>query len=265
MTSLSHPDGCLGVPEDDCNNIESLILDSIDGIDGDLDMEGDQYEALTYYPGLRRGERQTAGTALHLYGYDQALLEVDSDGQKVIIPTTYVEAMSSENSGKWKEALELEFHSLTEMETWELVQPPPRLKPPEVEWAFDVQLDGQGDTYWYNARLLAKVFPELPASTSRMCPHSIQVYNHSDYTCVRSVVWLEAFPHELQKHLFHCAAKEQAICGAARGLHRAQKGEYVFAQKSPVWPTLRVQGMNPAPLQLSPWVRLWRIVADTQL
>ena len=75
-------------------------------------------------------------------------------------PTTYREAMLSQESSKWQEAMNEEMSSLEENNVWKLVQLPPDRKAIDNRWVFRIKqsTDGSGDRY--KARLVAKGYSQ---------------------------------------------------------------------------------------------------------
>uniref|UniRef100_A0AAV1TVM9 Reverse transcriptase Ty1/copia-type domain-containing protein n=1 Tax=Peronospora matthiolae TaxID=2874970 RepID=A0AAV1TVM9_9STRA len=66
----------------------------------------------------------------------EAAYIVDSVGET---PTTFKSAMESSDSGKWKEACDLEFDSLQRNDTWEIVPLPKGRKAIGCRWVFRVR------------------------------------------------------------------------------------------------------------------------------
>ena len=58
---------------------------------------------------------------------------------QIMEPKTMEEALSSDHAKEWKAATDSEFDSLTESETWELVELPPDRKPIGCKWVFKVK------------------------------------------------------------------------------------------------------------------------------
>lgn len=107
--------------------LESLIPGTgNDGSESNLPADVDLDE-LTYYPGLRRSERTTAGKPPERLGYEVACMvtEQSKDGE---VPWNYKDAVNRNDSATWKKAMEEEINSLNALNTWELVQLPPERK-----------------------------------------------------------------------------------------------------------------------------------------
>lgn len=68
------------------------------------------------------------------------------------LPLTYNEAVASEESEKWKEAIQSEYDSIMSNSTWDLVDLPAGKKPVGVKWVFKVK---QVPSVRYKARLVA--------------------------------------------------------------------------------------------------------------
>ncbi|XP_043470934.1 uncharacterized protein LOC122504102 [Leptopilina heterotoma] len=70
-------------------------------------------------------------------------------------PTTYEEAVSSENADKWKEAIDKELKVLHENNTWTIVQKPNDKKIIESKWVFKQKSENE-----FKARLVARGFQQ---------------------------------------------------------------------------------------------------------
>jgi len=70
-------------------------------------------------------------------------------------PRTYHEALRREDAHLWKEAAASEINSLLENCTWEVVDPPPGVKPIRSQWVFVIKHKSDGTVERYKARLVA--------------------------------------------------------------------------------------------------------------
>lgn len=80
------------------------------------------------------------------------------DGVVVPEPLTLKEAMDSEHAEYWKDAVDDEYKSLLENNTWTLEIPPAGVKPIPVKWVFKVKKDATGRFERFKARLVVKGF-----------------------------------------------------------------------------------------------------------
>ena len=80
--------------------------------------------------------------------YESNVVEYD-------VPTTYVEAMRSEDSSKWTGAIKKELEAHNENETWSLVERRPEMKIIDSRWVFRIKKDNTGNVCRYKARLCA--------------------------------------------------------------------------------------------------------------
>ena len=71
-------------------------------------------------------------------------------------PQSTKEALSGKNREKWKKALEEEYKSLMNNDTWELVPPPEDANIVGSKWVFKIKHDANGDVDRYKARLVAQ-------------------------------------------------------------------------------------------------------------
>ena len=73
-------------------------------------------------------------------------------------PSTLDEALMSEQSELWQQAMNEEMTSLLKNNTWTLEYPPCGITPIPVKWVFKVKRDGAGNVERFKARLVAKGF-----------------------------------------------------------------------------------------------------------
>ncbi|XP_037929235.1 uncharacterized mitochondrial protein AtMg00820-like, partial [Teleopsis dalmanni] len=76
-------------------------------------------------------------------------------------PCSFEEAMSSNNSDKWKAAMQSEIDSLLRNKTWKLTELPADKKAIPSKWVFKTKLDAQGTPVCRKARLVAKGFGQI--------------------------------------------------------------------------------------------------------
>jgi hypothetical protein len=79
-----------------------------------------------------------------------AVIEVDG-----FEPCTFHEAMNCPEWPMWKEALDSEFNSLMENNTWTLVERKPGMKVIPSKWVFKIKRDADGNISRYKCRLVA--------------------------------------------------------------------------------------------------------------
>ena len=68
-------------------------------------------------------------------------------------PSTYREAVSSEDSNRWKEAMKSEFDALQENRTWDLTSLPVGRKALRSKWVYTVKTNADGSVERFKARL----------------------------------------------------------------------------------------------------------------
>ena len=73
-------------------------------------------------------------------------------------PTSYNEAMASEQANEWLKAARSEVQSLNENQTWKLVPRPPGRKILKNRWVWVVKYNGKGEIDRLKARLVIKGF-----------------------------------------------------------------------------------------------------------
>ena len=96
-----------------------------------------------------------------------ALLDDEEDKNKterkvrLLVPGTYKEAMKSPQAGLWKAAIQKEFTSLTDNETWVTTTIPKNRKALPCKWVFDIKYNPGGTIEKYKARLVIKGFKQV--------------------------------------------------------------------------------------------------------
>ncbi|CAI7849710.1 unnamed protein product [Closterium sp. NIES-54] len=75
-------------------------------------------------------------------------------------PATVEEALSGPQKEEWKAAMDAEFNSLIENETWELVELPEGRRPISSKWVFKVKSGADGALERFKSRLVPKGFQQ---------------------------------------------------------------------------------------------------------
>ncbi|GAQ87846.1 hypothetical protein KFL_003820010 [Klebsormidium nitens] len=78
--------------------------------------------------------------------------------EEPVEPKSLGEALNSPEAELWRKAMDEEFGSLQENQTWELAEPPSGVKPIPCKWAFKLKRDENGQINRYKARLVIKGF-----------------------------------------------------------------------------------------------------------
>lgn len=87
---------------------------------------------------------------------------VDSEeGQIDMNPQNVNEVMISPEAEKWKAAMESEYQSLMENQTWILTDLPEGKRPIKSKWVFTTKRDQEGNILRYKARLVARGFSQV--------------------------------------------------------------------------------------------------------
>lgn len=77
-------------------------------------------------------------------------------------PLTVEEALSSANAQHWKDAMDEEYQSLMENNTWEITTLPPGKRPIPCKWVFKTKTNENGAIVKYKARLVVKGCSQKP-------------------------------------------------------------------------------------------------------
>ncbi|KAI3796687.1 hypothetical protein L1987_39366 [Smallanthus sonchifolius] len=105
---------------------------------------------------LRRSSRSKMPT--NFDDFVTYLTEVEMDAGKFTDPTSYHEAISSDQSSEWNKAMIDELNSMKKNDVWDLVELPNGAKPVGCKWVYKTKLDPNGNIERYKARLVAKGF-----------------------------------------------------------------------------------------------------------
>eukprot|EP00794_Sanderia_malayensis_P002050 gene2050-biopygen1853 len=76
------------------------------------------------------------------------------------MPKTIEEALDSPHRSDWKEALDSEYKSLVDHQTWNLVEPPKGQNIVDSKWVFKVKYNAEGSVERFKTRLVAKGFTQ---------------------------------------------------------------------------------------------------------
>ncbi|XP_071695831.1 uncharacterized mitochondrial protein AtMg00820-like [Rutidosis leptorrhynchoides] len=82
------------------------------------------------------------------------------DLSKVEDPTSYKEAITSNQSTQWLEAVHDELKSMKINDIWELTELPNGANPVGCKWVFKTKLDPKGNIERYKAQLVAKGYTQ---------------------------------------------------------------------------------------------------------
>lgn len=80
----------------------------------------------------------------------------------IIEPTTFKQAMASDQADQWRVAMEDEMESLYANDTWEAVPLPAGMTAIPTKWVYKIKRDGSGNVERFKARLVVKGFYQIP-------------------------------------------------------------------------------------------------------
>ncbi len=80
----------------------------------------------------------------------------------IATPATAKEALAGDQGDSWKKAMDDEYSSLLENETWVLERLPAGRKSVGGKWTFRVKLDSKGEVSRFKARYVAKGYSQIP-------------------------------------------------------------------------------------------------------
>ena len=113
---------------------------------------------------LRRSQRSTKGVPPARFGLDDSI-GVSAETHvafhaAIKEPESIQEAFNGEYFKEWKEAVDTEYQSLLENETWELVDLPENRKAIGCKWVFKIKYDENGKMERFKGRLVAKGYSQ---------------------------------------------------------------------------------------------------------
>ena len=109
----------------------------------------------------RRSDRQTkAPTRFGFEEYADTVTHIACNVCQITEPKTMHEALLDEFADEWKAAADSEYNSLSENETWDLVELPANQKIIGCKWIFKVKHASDGAVERFKARLVAKGYTQ---------------------------------------------------------------------------------------------------------
>uniref|UniRef100_A0A0A1X1V8 Retrovirus-related Pol polyprotein from transposon TNT 1-94 n=2 Tax=Zeugodacus cucurbitae TaxID=28588 RepID=A0A0A1X1V8_ZEUCU len=137
-------------------NVDPVEVGSDDsqseGSNDNFESAQEEFVAAKRLPGRPKFIRTgNCGRPRKVYNY-LSLMTTD----EVKIPNTVDEALSSEHSEQWFNAMKDEYDALLKNETWELIEPPKGQKVVRNKWVFSIKRDKEGNIQRFKARLVAK-------------------------------------------------------------------------------------------------------------
>ncbi|RVW32004.1 Retrovirus-related Pol polyprotein from transposon TNT 1-94 [Vitis vinifera] len=129
--------------------------------DGSLPLENIAIENVVEPPQpapLRRSQRERRPAITD--DYVVYLQESDYDIGIRKDPVSFSQAMESDDSSKWMEAMNEELKSMAHNGVWDLIELPNNCKPVGCKWVFKTKRDAKGNIERFKARLVAKGFTQ---------------------------------------------------------------------------------------------------------
>ncbi|RVW44411.1 Retrovirus-related Pol polyprotein from transposon TNT 1-94 [Vitis vinifera] len=129
--------------------------------DGSLPLENIAIENAVEPPQpapLRRSQRERKPAITD--DYVVYLQESDFDIGIRKDPVSFSQAMESDDSSKWMEAMNEELKSMAHNGVWDLIELPNNCKPVGCKWVFKTKRDAKGNIERFKARLVAKGFTQ---------------------------------------------------------------------------------------------------------
>jgi len=93
--------------------------------------------------------------------YQAGQANLITTGETLLVPTTYREAMNTDEKEQWEAAMREEINSLLKNKTWTLVQKPDGVKPINGRWVFARKYNSDGSVKLWKSRFVAKGFQQI--------------------------------------------------------------------------------------------------------
>jgi hypothetical protein len=140
------------VLQDQMENIETEVIATDEG-----EQEQPQPENEPATEGPRRSQRQRKPA---ISSDDYELYNITEEFQMEGDPTSFEQAMRSEHSSKWLEAMEDEMRSMSANDVWDLEEIPKGAKTVGCKWVYKIKYDSKGKIDKFKARLVAKGYSQ---------------------------------------------------------------------------------------------------------
>jgi len=132
-------------------------------VDYDIDGEPESYPDYRGRPVMivtqdPKGEEITATICT---GQLQALVAEDKRASLPPEPKTVKEALPGPYKDEWHKAIQAEYDTLMERDTWELAELPPGRRAIGVKWLLKIKTNAKGELEKFKARLVAKGFSQV--------------------------------------------------------------------------------------------------------
>lgn len=158
-------------------------------------------------------------------------------------PTTVREALNSDDSERWTDAMNTEYHALIENGTWELTDLPQGRKAIDSKWVFKIKRDSNGNPQRYKARLVVKGYSQVKGIDYDETYSPVARYSSIRFLLAMSVKYelqihqMDAVTAFLQGELDEEIYMRQPVCFSDKSskVCRLRKSLYGLKQSSRVW------------------------------
>jgi hypothetical protein len=160
-------------------------------------------------------------------------------------PVSYKEAMKSENSLKWREAMEEELRSMSSNDVWDLVEIPDGAKRVGCKWVYKMKYDSKGKIERFKARLVAKGFTQRegidytetfsPVSNKDSFKIVMALVAHYDLELHQMDIKTTFLNGDLQENVYMAQPEGVSIEGKEHMGCRLKKSIYGLKQVSRQW------------------------------
>jgi hypothetical protein len=160
-------------------------------------------------------------------------------------PTSFEQAMRSDHSSKWFEAMEDEMRSMSANDVWDLEEIPKGAKTVGCKWVYKIKYDSQGNIERFKARLVAKGFTQregidyTETFSPVSCKDSLRIIMalvaHYDLELHQMDVKTAFLNGDLEKNVYMAQPKGFVVEGKEKMGCRLKKSIYGLKQASRQW------------------------------
>ncbi|KAJ9565087.1 hypothetical protein OSB04_001053 [Centaurea solstitialis] len=200
-------------------------------------------EEIVEQPALRRSVRERRNAILK--DYVCYLQESDFDIGIMKDPVSYSQAIASDNSEKWIDAMNDELKSMADNQVWDLTQLPDGHKAVASKWIFKTKRDCNGNVERYKARLVAKGFTQKdgidyketfsPVSKKDSLRIIMALVAHYDLELHQMDVKTAFLNGELQEEVYMSQPEGYTLKGQEDKVCKLKKSIYGLKQASRQW------------------------------
>ena len=151
----------------------------------------------------------------------------------IVEPTSFSEAMNSENAEEWKRASDKEFKSLIDNKTWIKCKLPEGRKAIGCKWVFKVKVNKSGEVERYKARLVAKGYSQKEGIDYKETFAPVLKYKSLRILlAIAAIKDLEVKQMDVETAFLNATMKEEVYMEQPEGFHDGHKNNVLKLEKT---------------------------------